>query len=221
MKNLNTKGYGTFTTGLIAAWFLVALSASALEWFKNDANRIGIEVAVAAVVPILVFGVWFASSGNFRQFSMALNPQILTLAQSWRIVGFTFVLLEARGILPAVFAWPAGFGDMAIGMTATAAAWKLANPSHRNSFIRWQLLGIADLVTAVSLGTTAGLLSPHGPSMHAMTVLPLSLVPTFLVPLFLIFHVICIAQARAWAAGSHKIREEQQLRSSVAQSNAA
>jgi hypothetical protein len=31
-----------------------------------------------------------------------------------------------------------------------------------------------------------------------MTVLPLSLIPTFLVPMFLIFHVICIAQARAW-----------------------
>ena len=63
------------------------------------------------------------------------------------------------------------------------------------------MLGIADLVTAVGLGTTARLISPDSPSMVAMTVLPLSLVPTFLVPLFLIFHVICIAQARAWKAG--------------------
>ena len=91
---------------------------------------------------------------------------------------------------------------MAIGLTATLAAWKLADPSHRNSFILWQALGITDLVTAVSVGTTAPLLSPHSPSMVAMTVLPLSLVPTFLVPLFFIFHVICIAQARAWKAAS-------------------
>jgi hypothetical protein len=129
---------------------------------------------------------------------MSLNPQVLTLAQSWRIVGFTFVLLEARGGLPAIFAWPAGYGDMAIGATATFVAWKLANPARRNGFIFWQLLGIADLVNAVGLGTTARLLSPSGPSMVAMTVLPLSLVPTFLVPLFFIFHVICIAQARGW-----------------------
>lgn len=198
MKNPTTTNYRKLTAGIIAAWFLFALSTSALYWFKNDANRIGIEVAVAAVVPILIFAVWFAASQKFRQFALSLNPQALTFAQSWRIVGFTFVLLEARGVLPAIFALPAGYGDMIIGMTATLVAWKLANPVRRNSFILWQLLGIADLVTAVSLGTTAGLISPDGPSMAAMTVLPLSLVPTFLVPLFLIFHVICIAQARGW-----------------------
>ena len=198
MKNANMTSYGKLTAGLIAAWFLFALSASALYWFRNDANRFGLAVAAAALAPIVVFAVWFAASEKFRQFTLSLNPQILTLAQSWRIVGFTFVLLEARGVLPAIFALPAGYGDMAIGMTATLAAWMLANPARRNGFIVWQLLGIADLVTAVSLGTTARLLIPEGPSMAAMTVLPLSLVPTFLVPLFFIFHVICIAQARGW-----------------------
>jgi len=202
MKNLATESYAKLTAGLIAAWFLFALSASALYWFKNDQNRVGLAVAVAAVTPILVFALWFAASKTFRQFALSLNRQLLTFAQSWRIVGFTFVLLEARGVLPAIFALPAGYGDMAIGMTATLVAWKLANPVRRNSFILWQLLGIADLVTAVSLGTTARLLSPDGPPMVAMTVLPLSLVPTFLVPLFLIFHVICIAQARGWNIAS-------------------
>jgi hypothetical protein len=204
MNNPATKRYGKLTAGLIAAWFVFALSASALYWFRNDANRVGLAVAFAAVTPILVFAVWFAASEKFRQFTLSLNPQVLTLAQSWRIVGFTFVLLEARGVLPAIFALPAGYGDMAIGMTATLVAWKLANPTRRNSFILWQLLGIMDLVTAVSLGTTARLISPDGPSMVAMTVLPLSLVPTFLVPLFLILHVICIAQAKAWKAAPHE-----------------
>lgn len=198
MKNANMTSYGKLTAGLIAAWFLFALSASAQYWFRNDANRFGLAVAAAALAPIVVFVVWFAASEKFRQFTLSLNPQILTLAQSWRIVGFTFVLLEARGVLPAIFALPAGYGDMAIGMTATLAAWMLANPARRNGFFVWQLLGIADLITAVSLGTTARLLIPEGPSMAAMTVLPLSLVPTFLVPLFFIFHVICIAQARRW-----------------------
>ena len=198
------KNYRKLAVGLIAAWFLFALSASALHWFQNDGNRLGIAVAFAAVTPILLFVLWFATSDKFRQFVLSLNPQILTLAQSWRIVGFTFVLLEARGILPAIFALPAGFGDMAIGATATLVAWKLGSPVRRNSFITWQLFGIADLITAVGLGTTARLLSPHGPSMEAMTVLPLSLVPTFLVPLFFIFHVICIAQARAWKTASER-----------------
>jgi hypothetical protein len=55
---------------------------------------------------------------------------------------------------------------------------------------------------AVTLGTTARLLSPNGLSMAAMTVLPLSLVPTLVVPLLFILHLICIAQARKWAMGS-------------------
>jgi hypothetical protein len=67
----------------------------------------------------------------------------------------------------------------------------------------WQGLGIL----AVSLGSTAVLLSPHSASMVAMAVLPLSLVPTFLVPLFLIFHIVCIAQARAWKAASGDARQ--------------
>ncbi len=202
MKKLTMKSYGKLTAGLLAAWFAFALIASALLWFKNDANRLGIAIAVAAVTPVMVFAAWFAASEKFRQFALSLDPQILTLAQTWRIVGFIFVLLEARGVLPAVFAWPAGFGDMTIGATATFAAWKLASHVRRNRFILWQLLGITDLVTAVGLGTTARLLSPHGASMAAMTVLPLSLIPTFLVPLFLIFHLICIAQARTWKAAS-------------------
>ncbi len=205
------KKYGTMAAGLIAAWFVFALSASALHLFKNGSNRIGLAVAFAALTPIVAFSLWFAVSEKFHQFTLSLNPRTLTLVQSWRILGFTFVLLQAHSILPAIFALPAGYGDMAIGMTATFAAWKLATPGRRNSFIVWQVLGIADLVMAVSLGTTAGLLGPHGVSMAAMTVLPLSLVPTFLVPLLLIFHVICIAQARAWKGGS---RDERQIRGS-------
>jgi hypothetical protein len=192
------KNYAKLTTGIIFAWFLFAFTASALHLFKNNVNRIGLAVAIAALAPIVVFSLWFAASDSFRSFALSANPQILTSVQAFRLVGFTFVLLEARSALPAVFAYPAGYGDMAIGATAAFVAWKLANPAHRNSFVLWQLLGIADLVTAVSVGTTAALISPQGPSMAPMTVLPLSLIPTFFVPLFLILHVICITQARSW-----------------------
>ena len=194
------KNYARFTIGLIIVWFVLALSASALHLFQNTDNRIGLAVAFAAVTPIAVFSLWFAASESFRHFALSLNPKILTSAQSWRIVGFTFLLLEAHRVLPAVFAFPAGYGDMFIGVTASYVAWKLADPAHRSSFILWQMLGILDLVIAVSVGTTAGLIDPQGPTMVPMTVLPLSLIPTFLVPLFVILHVICIAQARSWNA---------------------
>jgi hypothetical protein len=174
--------------------------------FKNNANRVGGAIAIAALTPIALFSLWFAASQTFRQFTLSLNSAILTSAQAWRMIGFTFALLQARGVLLAVFALPAGNGDMTIGAMAAFVAWKLASPRHRNSFIFWQVLGIADLVLAVTLGTTARLLSPHDATMAAMTVLPLSLVPTFLVPLFLIFHVLCTAQARSWKLASERTR---------------
>jgi hypothetical protein len=203
------KTYAKLTTGIIAAWFLFALSASSLHWFNNDAGRIGGAVAIVALTPVVLFALWIAASPTFRQFALSLNPRILTAVQTWRLLGFIFLVSQARGILPAIFALPAGYGDIFIGATATLAAWKLANPNHRQSFIFWHALGITDLVLAVGLGTTAGLLSPHSTSMAAMTLLPLSLIPTFLVPLFLIFHIICIAQASSWKSAVSDARLRQ------------
>jgi hypothetical protein len=205
------KNYSKLVLVLIAAWFTFALTAGAAHVFGNNANRIGVSVALAAGIPILLFGAWYTISANFRRFVLSLNPQLLTLAQSWRLLGFTFVLLEAHEVLPAVFALPAGYGDMIIGATATVAAWKLANPSWRSGFILWQALGILDLLLAVGLGTTAGLIDPNGISMQPMTALPLSLIPTFLVPLFFIFHLICIAQAKAWRHGVNPVTGSRQI----------
>jgi len=201
------KNYAKLATRMIVVWFIFVLSASALHLFENNSNRIGIAVGIASLTPIVVFFLGFAASENFRRFALSLNPAILTSAHVWRMIGFIFVLLEAHGILPAIFALPAGYGDMAIGATASFVAWQLANPVHRNSFILWQALGIADLVIAVTLGTTAGLISPQGPSTAPMTMLPLSLIPTFLVPLFVIFHSICILQARSWKAAPESIHQ--------------
>ena len=86
MKNSDTTPYRKLTAVLIAAWFVFALFASRLHWFRNDANRIGLAVAVAAVVPIAIFGLWFALSEEFRRFTLSLDPRTLTLAHSWRIV---------------------------------------------------------------------------------------------------------------------------------------
>lgn len=190
--------YGRLTAWTTAAWFILVLCASALHLFENESNRVGFAVALSALTPIVVFALWYARSEGFRKFVLSLNARTLTFVQSWRLAGVLFVVLAAYGVLPGIFALPAGYGDMAIGATASLVALRLANPKHRNSFIVWQVLGITDLVMAVSLGATARLLNPSSVSMAAMTALPLSLVPTFFVPLLLMFHLVCIAQARRW-----------------------
>ncbi len=193
---MNNPIYRRVTACLIAVWFVFALSASALHVFKTD--LLPVVLGLAVTIPIVAFLLWFATSAAFRQFALSLNPRTLTFVQSWRIAGFTFLVLYAAGILPGVFALPAGGGDIAIGATAPLVAVKLANFNHRRGFIFWQILGISDLVMAVTLGTIARLISPDGVGTGVMTVLPLSLIPTFAVPLLIMLHVICIAQARQW-----------------------
>jgi hypothetical protein len=155
------------------------------------------------LTPLVLFLVWFVYSLGFRRFVLSLSPRTLTLVQSMRIAGIVFLVLGTYKILPAFFALSAGWGDIAIGATAPfAALWLakpgLANPAHRKGFILWQVLGIADLVNALTLGALAGVIDPHGIPTTAMTVLPMSYIPTFAVPVFLMLHIICIAQARRW-----------------------
>lgn len=190
--------YEKLTAGLIGAWFAFAVTASALHLFSNPAAALGFAVAIAAGVPLIVFALWLAASRTFRRFALSLNPRILTFLQSARILGAVFVVFEARQLLPARFALPAGYGDMFVGATAWFAATALAKAERRGWFILWQSLGIIDLVNAVALGVTQQFVHVSAPSMDPMTVLPLSLIPTFFVPLYMMFHVISIAQARKW-----------------------
>jgi len=202
---MNNASYRKLTAGLIAAWFTFALAASALHLFKTDPTLPPLALGLSVVIPLATFLIWFATSSGFREFALSLDPRTLTFVQSWRIIGFTFLPLYAAGLLPAVLALPAGWGDIVIGATAPLAALKFANFSRRRAFAFWQILGILDLVTAMTLGPAARLISPHQVAPTVMMELPMSLIPTFGVPLFFMIHVICIAQARRWneRQGSH------------------
>jgi hypothetical protein len=196
MKN-DTRRYARLVVALMAAWFAAAVVAAALLVFKADSNNLSLTLPVWALSPIALFLSWFALSPAFRQFALSLDARILTIAHSWRIGGFLFLVLAKYSILPKVFALPAGWGDIAIGLTAPLVAIYLAKPDHRRGFIAWHVLGLLDLVTAVTSGVLARLLG-NGPIMEPMTVLPLSLIPTFAVPLLAILHLICIARAVRW-----------------------
>src|SRR6267142_9076 len=100
--------YAKLSAGLIGAWFVFSLTASALHLYRTGPNDPPLPLGLAALTPIVMFLVWFASSPGLRQFTMSLNPRTLTLVQSWRVAGFVFLILASYGILPSVFALPAG-----------------------------------------------------------------------------------------------------------------
>jgi len=195
---MNQSTYGRLTASLLVLWFGLAFTAAALGWIQQPPNQPPLALLVTVLVPFSIFGIWYAASRSFREFILSLNPGTLTLVHAWRLGGLAFIALARYRILPAGFALTAGYGDIFIGATAAFVASRLATPSHRRLFISWQIWGMIDLVTAVTLGATAFLWNPGGIPTAPMTVLPMSLIPTFAVPLYFLLHIISILQARRW-----------------------
>jgi hypothetical protein len=187
--------YSKLTLSLIAVWFLAALSASAMHWIETPLHAPAIRLAIAVLTPLIFFAAWYAFSSSFREFCMGLDRGVLTMIHALRVEGFVFLVLCTYHILPGAFARPAGWGDIFIGLTAPFVALYWSDARHKPAFVIWQILGVTDLVTALALGSTVGMLHPEGIQTTAMTVLPMSLIPTFGVPLFLILHFICLAQS--------------------------
>jgi hypothetical protein len=205
MLNDNAK-YGRLTAVLLIVWLAISVTASKFLIFhagSKYAMHPPIPLGLAVGLPIALFLLWFVASEKFRRFALSLNPMALTIAETWRIGGITFVTLQVFHILPGVFAEPAGWGDFFIGVTAPFVALYLARPGHKNVFIAWNVAGMVDLVNAIALGvlssTAVGVLRPPV-STDVMTILPLSLIPTFAVPLLFMVHIILIAQAMGWQA---------------------
>jgi hypothetical protein len=150
----------------------------------------------------LLFFAALRLSKSFRAIVLTLDLRLIAGMQAWRWAGLGFLDLYAYKVLPAVFALPAGLGDMAIGVTAPWIMLALARQpgfAARSTFIRWNVLGILDLVIAVSIGAVSALFATGAPgeiSTAPMATLPLLLIPAFLVPLFLMLHTTALIQSR-------------------------
>jgi hypothetical protein len=155
-------------------------------------------LGAAVLIPIAVLSViGFASSGGRGRLQSAPLPALIAL-HAIRLLGVLFVLLYAAKWLPAPFAPVAGWGDVAIGATALPIALWVTTKSDtaRGPLLVWNALGLADLVTAVTLGA----LSAPGPSRvffddpgsAIMGSLPWILIPCFLVPSLSFVHLIVL-----------------------------
>jgi hypothetical protein len=124
----------------------------------------------------------------------------LALPHTLRVVGVAFLIVMAQGHLPAVFALPAGLGDIATGLSAPFVAWRLARGTGHARAVWFNLLGILDLVVALTIGFLAGLgpwrLLDVTPSTEPLSLLPLALVPTVAVPLAIALHVVALRRLR-------------------------
>lgn len=122
------------------------------------------------------------------------TTSILVAVHTWRIVGIAFLWGVSQGILPPAFGIPAGVGDFLIGVTAIPFAYFLRKGYSWSKYalLVWSVLGIADLVNAISLGLITASEFPGS----TMTTFPWVLVPTMGVPLALILHGITLYRLR-------------------------
>ena len=191
---------------VVAVWLGLIAWLGAIDAFAPPPGQPALPLLAAVLGPIAIFFVAYRTSHRVRDLVLGADVRLLTATQAWRFGGFVFLALYTYRVLPAYFAWPAGLGDMAVGITALSMLWRLErDPAFVASrgFAIWNALGILDLVVAVSAGAVVPLIFPAAAQdipTTALTRLPLVLVPGLFVPGFVILHVIALIQRRA-AAG--------------------
>lgn len=201
-RALEPSGIRSSVLLVLAGWLSLVIALGAAGVFVGRPGAPPIAIGIGVGAPLLLFFAWLRLSPAFRDFILSLDLRLVAAMQAWRWAGLGFLFLYAYKVLPGVFALPAGLGDMAIGITAPWIMLALIRePRFTGSaaFVRWNLLGILDLVVAISLGVVVAMLRAGTPgeiSSAPMATLPLLLVPAYLVPLFLMLHAAALMQSR-------------------------
>jgi hypothetical protein len=184
-------------SGITIVLWAVTVTVLGLRGAFRQPDGDGIPpIGIALLVAFAMMFVAFGASASLR--SLFTNQQHLIRLNVWRLVGAVFLLLMIDGQMPALWALPAGIGDIAVGATAFWVANKVVTRSGKPIAIAFNLFGLADLIVAVGLGvmTSPGTLQVFQtfPTAELATRFPLVLVPTFLVPLACALHVISLTQ---------------------------
>jgi hypothetical protein len=217
------------TASLLAGWFALAVALAILGVYSATTSRIP-TIQFGIAVPILIGCLMIWGWPAVSRLIEAVPRHWVIAIQFYRVEGVTFLVLFAGHRLPGLFALPAGVGDVAVGLLAAAIAIGATGGRQLKprTVLRWNLLGVADLVVAVSTGF---LTAPSAFQMFAfdrpnelISMFPLVLIPTFLVPLAILLHIISLIQlgratARAGGSRDSAVSERRRKSDSLRESN--
>ena len=185
---------------LIVGWGGLMTWAAARGVFVQASGEIPLPMIGAVLTPPLLFSLAYLVAPSVRSFALSIDIRLLTALQAWRVLGFVFLALLSIDTLPALFALPAGLGDVAVGL---AAPFVLMAVIHKRA--GWQrrvfwlnVSGLLDFGVAVWSGLFAAqiLLESGAAQNNLMAELPMSLIPAAIVPIFIILHIISFVQLR-------------------------
>jgi hypothetical protein len=189
---------GSVLTIWAAFTSVLALRGAFIQPDADTTPPVGINLLV------VFLGLALALIGSPTLRSLLSNQKNLIRLNVWRLVGLVFLLLMAYGQMPALWALPAGIGDILVGITAFWVASRFDMPGGRQLAVVFNLFGLADLVVAIGLGFTTSpgpaQLFHTTPTSELVARFSLALVPTFLVPLAFMVHIVSLWQlfAGSW-----------------------
>jgi hypothetical protein len=196
----------------VVGWFFLAIALASADTYRTAADRIP-TIQYGIFVPILIGGLVVWRSRRVARIIDAVPQHWLIGVQLYRTLGVIFLILYAAGKLPGFFAWPAGLGDVLVGVLAPviAIAYRRGPRANADLVIAWNLFGLADLVVAV----TAGFLTSPSPFQlfafdlpnELVRQFPLVLIPVFLVPVSVLLHLASLSKLRRDALRDNGRRE--------------
>ena len=199
-----TNTHRAALAALLLIQFIAAYVVGTEQLLTNQSSSLFLPIGITVAIPVALFLAAYRLSPRFAGFVLAQDLRTLTMLQHWRVVGFAFLLLYSFDVLPGLFAWPAGLGDVAVGLAAIVVVARMdRDPDYVRSsrFVRYHLLGLLDFAVAVAMSSLAagafpGLI-PNGLTSAPMDVWPLNIFPSFIVPAFIILHLTTLLKVRA------------------------
>lgn len=190
----------TWAVMLVVGWVGVCTALGLADSSAGVFALPGVRVAISGVVGLRV-ALTLLKTSTGAAIVRAVPQSWLVGVQAYRGLGSMFLILSGAGLIPRAFGLPAGFGDVGIGLVAVPlAAFYARQPwSAWRAVAAWNILGLADLMMAVTLAvlTAPALHLLPGPPNYLLTLWPLNMIALFAVPLSAVLHVVSLTKL-AW-----------------------
>jgi hypothetical protein len=190
LEDKNVFGLFRTLSLVFAAWVvltvvLVFSPAFRAPWTLNFNAAF---VLVLSIFTPVVTNMLLLRLPRFRQIVFNVSLERVILLHGFRVLlGMGLLALYRLGYLAPAFGLEAGFGDIAIGLTAIPVALLLKRKAKYALTIAtvWNIFGMLDLLNALRLGVRE--LIPF--IVSTQTPLLMGMIPLLAVPVYVVWHV--------------------------------
>jgi hypothetical protein len=190
----------------VTLWAALAWTAAINGVFRTGVSPLPL-LPLAIFLPVIIGTPLLLLSKRVGQLLDVMPTTWLVALQIYRAFGSQWLVYWMLGLLPGLWALPAGTGDVLTGLFAVPVAIALATGATegRRAAMLWNIFGIADLVVAIALGMIISpgpfqLIVSNGPSI-GLDGYPNVLTPGFVVPGSILLHALSLRQLIRRSAG--------------------